>query len=295
MGRCITTRQCYFGLYASEVKITKADCHKFCKFVKTKLEASAHLHRAVVCHIKRQRMKKIIGFLSVFIFVSCQNNSTLEPTKFKTIMIKSFEEVETLPDIATFYISLNCLDKSVKTSKQCLVNKSNELNNKLLSFDIKSEDILTTSVNLNKSYTWRNNTRVFEGYNSSTMIYITVRDINKLDEIYTELLENRNLDLGGLSYSHSKLDSLKNEAYVAALIKSGVLADKLLVELPENKKEILKIGNVEISASAPEENESRYEVEYALEEKFISKNRSIAINKGRVIVNATLFVEYQIK
>lgn len=240
-------------------------------------------------------MKKIIGILSVLILASCHNNSTQEQAKFKIIMIKSFGEIETLPDIATFNISLNCLDKSIKASKKCLVDKSNELNSKLLSFGINQDDILTTSVDMNKSYRWSKNTRVFEGYKSSTRMFITIRDINNLDEIYTELLENRNLDLGGLSYSHSKLDSLKNEAYVDALRKSGVLADKLLIELPESKKEVLKIGNVEISASTPKKFESKYVAEYEMDVSFVSKNKSIAISKGTVIVNATLFVEYQIK
>jgi uncharacterized protein YggE len=241
-------------------------------------------------------MKKILGLLIAVMLVSCQSDPTLTPAKFKTIMIKSFGEVETLPDVATFHINLNCLQKSVKASKQCLVEKSNELNSKLLSLGIKQDDILTTSVNMNKSYTWRNNSQVFEGYNSSTTIHITLQEIDKLDQIYTELLENRNLDLGGLTYAHSKIDSLKNEAYVDALKKANTLADKFLVELPASKKEILKIGNIEISASLPESNQSREVDGYAVAEAAVAtQNRSIAISKGTVLVTATLFVEYQIK
>jgi uncharacterized protein YggE len=209
-------------------------------------------------------------------------------------MIKSYGEVETLPNIATFHIDLNCLDKSIKTSKKCLVEKSNELHDKLQTFGIAKDDILTTSVDMNKSYTWRNNSSVFEGYRSSTTVFISVRNIDKLDEIYTELLENRNLDLGGLSYSHSEIDSLKNEAYVNALKKSGILSEKLLEQIPETKKEILKIGNIEITASLPESNESKYEAENEMP-VVVSKNKSVAISKGTVKVTATLFVEYQIK
>jgi uncharacterized protein len=239
-------------------------------------------------------MKNILVLLVGLLLLSCQNDSPLAPAKFKTIMVKSVGEVETLPDIATFHINLNCLQKSVKASKQCLVDKSNELNSKLLSFGIKQDDILTTSVNMNKSYTWKNNSQVFEGYNSSTTIHVTLRDIYKLDQIYTELLENRNLDLSGLAYSHSKLDSLKNEAYTDALKKANVLADKLLAELPASEKEILKIGNVELSASMPEAKQSREMDGYAVAEVG-AQNRSIAISKGTVLIHATLFVEYQIK
>lgn len=239
-------------------------------------------------------MKNIFWVLIAVLLVSCQTDSTLAPAKFKTIMIKSVGEAEMLPDMATFYINLNCLQKSVKGSKQCLVEKSNELNGKLLSFGIKQDDILTTSVNMNKSYTWRNNTQVFEGYNSSTTIHVKLRDISKLDQIYTELLENRNLELSGLTYAHSKIDSLKNEAYVDALKKANALADKLLKELPASEKEILKIGNVEISASMPEANQSGVADGYAVAE-VAAQNRAVNISKGTVLVNATLFVEYQIK
>ena len=240
-------------------------------------------------------MKQLIGICSLLLLVSCQNNGSVEHSKFKTIMIKSVGEVETLPDMATFHIDLNCLDKSIKTSKKCLVDKSNELHDKLLSFGISKDDILTTSVDMNKSYTWRSNSRVFEGYRSSTTIFITVRDIEKLDEIYTELLENRNLDLGGLNYTHSRIDSLKNEAYVNALEKSGILTDRLLEKLPESKKEILKIGNIEISTSLPETKESKFGEEYEMVVAEDSKNKSIVISKGTVRVTATLYVEYQVK
>ncbi len=240
-------------------------------------------------------MRKLIGIICLLTLISCQNNETIEHLKFKTITIKSHGEVETLPDMATFHINLNCLDKSIKDSKNCLVDKSNELNNKLQSFGISKDDILTTSVNMNKSYTWRNNSSVFEGYRSSTTVFVTIRAIEKLDEIYTELLENRNLDLNGLNYSHTKLDSLKNEAYVYALEKSGVLADRLLEKIEESKKEILKIGNIEISASMPQNTESKNEVQLEMEEDMVSENKSISISKGTVRVNATLFVEYQIE
>ncbi|MGX1023874.1 SIMPL domain-containing protein [Psychroflexus sp. MBR-150] len=236
-------------------------------------------------------MKQLFGVFSLLILVSCQNNPSVEPSKFKTITLKSYGEVETLPNMATFNISLNCLDKSIKSSKKCLVDKSNELQNKLLTFKIDKDDILTTSVNMSKSYTWINNSRVFEGFRGSTTVFVTIRNIDELDDIYTELLENRNLDLGGLSYSHTKIDSLKNEAYLNAFEKSEKLSDRLMQQIPESKKEILKIGNIEINASMPQDTKPQYE----MNDKLASNNTSIAINKGTIKITATLYVEYQIK
>ena len=231
----------------------------------------------------------------MILFVSCHkqvdNNS-----KFKTIMIKSFGNVETLPDVATFYISLSCMDKSVTESKKCLINKTNELTSKLTSFKIPGKDILTTSINMNKSYTWKNNSRVFEGYKSNTTVHITLRNIELLDDIYTDLIENKNITINGLQYNSSKIDSLQNEAYINALKSSEILADKLLENLPENRKEVLKIGNVQISSSSPNSLGINENHNLSKSYEYKSKpNKTISINNGTIKTNAILFVEYQIR
>src|SRR5688572_4693613 len=193
-------------------------------------------------------MYKLPLFVALLALASCQSDGTRLDSKHKTLMIKAAGEIETVPDMATFRIQLSCLKSTIGASKQCLVDKSNALNKKLLGFNIDPKDILTTAVDLQKSYEWRRNSQVFTGYNSATTLIVTVRNLDNLDRIYTELIENQNLEIGNLAYSHSKLDSLKNEAYMKALRNSNVLADRLLTELPEKKKEILKIGNIAISA-----------------------------------------------
>ncbi|MBK0403818.1 SIMPL domain-containing protein [Adhaeribacter sp. BT258] len=245
-------------------------------------------------------MYKIPVFVALLALASCQANEGRIDSRHKTIMIKAAGEVETVPDMATFRIHLSCLKPTIGASKQCLVDKSNALHKKLLNFNLYPKDILTTSVDLQKGYEWRNNSRVFTGYNSATTLIVTVKNLDNLDRIYTELIENQNLEIGNLVYSHSKLDSLKNEAYLKALRNSKVLADRLLTELPEKKKEILKIGNVAISASLPEPRDAAQQ-DYAVYEQAATvgvaaqANRSISVSRGTVLVNADLFVEYLIK
>jgi uncharacterized protein YggE len=213
-------------------------------------------------------------------------------TPLKTIVLRSAGEVETLPDMATFRINLSCLKASVKAAKNCLVEQSNTLSDQLLASGIEKDDILTTSVTLNKSYTWQNNSRVFEGYKSATSLQVKVRDLDALDEVYTELLETRNLDLSGLSYDHSQMDSLRNQAYINALKKAHALADTLLSELPESGKEILKISNVHIASSSPYRQRSAQTMMMADSK---AAEQSVAIHTGTIKVTATLYVEYRIR
>jgi len=241
-------------------------------------------------------MKHLILTLTILSLLGCQRNPDRQAAKFKTIMIKSEGEVGTAPDIASFYVNLECLNLSIEASKNCLVEKSNELMAELRSHGIAEDDIVSTSLNMRKSYTWRNSSNVFQGYESSSQVFVTLRDLGKIEGIYTKLLANPNLDLGGLNYSHSQMDSLKNEAYVNALVKAGKLSDKILNKLPEKEKEILKIGNVQISSSQSEaKGEFLMNARNSLDEVRKVPNSSVAISKGTIRVSANLFVEYQIK
>ncbi len=86
---------------------------------------------------------------------------------------------------------------------------------------------------------------------------------------------------------------MKNDAYVNALKKADVLADKLLSELPEKNKEILKIGNVQITSSVPSPQQKMANTGMMLEAA--SDGGSVAISKGTIKIEATLYVEYQIR
>ena len=249
------------------------------------------------CYMKHLPIAMVL--LSVA-FTACQQGAPLERAKFKTIMIKSQGEVEAQPDMATFMVNLNCLNPQISKSKECLIEKSNSLKERIMSFAVPEEDIVTNTVNMHKSYTWQRNSRVFEGYRSTTNLIVSVKNLEKLDLLYTELLGDKDLELGGLSYDHSQFDSLKNEAYFSALKKGNVLAKKLVKELPEDELEILKIGNVEITASLPQagaydEMDAMVEQEMAMPAVVSNQSRkTVAINKGLIQVQATLFIEYQI-
>lgn len=242
-------------------------------------------------------MKKIILLLILILIVGCVANPVQQQSKFKTIMVKTVGEVETLPNMASFTINLTCIKKTVKQSKECLVDKANALQKQLLDFGIAKDDLLTTAINMHKSYTWSNNSRIFQGYRSNTTLQVKVRDMDKLETIYTSLLETENLNLSGLNYNHSDIDGLKNQAYVNALKKANVLADALLVELDESNKEILKVGNVQITASLPNNQPPRTAVVEEAEmirDEMSVQNKSIPINNGTIRITATLYVEYQI-
>ena len=231
--------------------------------------------------------------VSLFALMACEKQNP-EIAPYKTLMVKASGQDEFVPDMARFQVMLECLKNSPAYSKECLVEKSNELEAKLKDFGIAAEDILTTNVNLEKQYTWRSNSRVFEGYKATSTIIVTVRNLDAMDKIYTDLLDDQNTNLYGLSYEHSKIDSLKNEVYLKALENANSLADKLISKLPEEKLEILQIGNVELTRSSQQFKLSGRSSNVMDAVEVQEESASISFNRGTIPVRVNIFVEYRI-
>jgi uncharacterized protein YggE len=209
---------------------------------------------------------------------------------YKTILLKSSGIVEVAPDEASLSLNLSCVDKNIEQAKSCLLNISSRLNEDLINFKIRKEDILTTNVNLNKDYVWINNSNIFNGYLASTTTRVKIRDLTILDEVYTKLLSNENLTIGSLIYNHSRLDSINEVAYLIALENANKLADKILSRLPEKNKAITQISNFEISRSkiSPEPGLMKNE-EFAVQDQ-----SQLTVNIGNMIAEKVLFVEFKI-
>ena len=230
-------------------------------------------------------MKRISIILSVILLTSCN------PEKdYKTILLKASGIVEVAPDEASLSLNLSCVDKNIEQAKTCLLSISSRLNEDLINFGIKKEDILTTNVNLNKDYVWINNSNIFNGYLASTTTRVKIRDLTILDEVYTKLLSNEKLTIGSLTYNHSRLDSINEVAYLIALENANKLADKILSRLPEKNKAITQISNFEITRSEinPEPTLRK------LEEFEVQDQSQLTVNIGNMIAEKHLYVEFKI-
>ena len=204
--------------------------------------------------------------------------------------MKTSGVVEVAPDEASISLNLSCVDKNVEQAKTCLLNISSGLNEDLINFKIRKEDILTTNVSLNKDYAWINNSNIFNGYLASTTTTVKIRDLTILDDVYTKLLSNENLAIGSLTYNHSKLDSISEVAYLKALENANKLADKILSRLPEKKKAITQISNFEISKSEINPGSGLRNFEKSV----VQDQVQLTVNIGNMIVEKALYVEFKI-
>ena len=230
-------------------------------------------------------MNRLILILIVISLIGCDTKDN-----FKTIILKTSGYVEIKPDEANILIQLSCVDKNIMTAKDCLIEKSDKLNTSLTKYGIQEQDILTTRVDLNKDFIWRNNSNIFNGYKASTSMNVKVRDLKILEDLYPELFSNQQLTIGGLTYQHSKIDSLNEIAYLRALENANKLADKIISTLPEKNKMITQISNIEISKS-----DNNYKAEFKrLEANYELDKSKMTINVGNMIAEQQLYVEFKI-
>ncbi len=234
--------------------------------------------------LKHIIMKKAILFLVIISLIGCSSKEN-----FKTILLKTSGYVEIEPDKASIQIQIYCIDRNIMRAKDCLIERSNNLTESLKKHGIPEKDILTTRVDLNKDFIWRNNSNIFNGYKASTTTNVKIRDLKVLEVLYPELLNNPQLTVGGLSYQHSKIDSLNQIAYLRALENANKLADKILSKLPEKNKMITQISNIEISKS-----DNTYKrFNYKEEEIEIDKSKMV-INVGNMVAVKEIYVEFKI-
>ncbi len=232
-------------------------------------------------------MRIILLAISMIVLSGCYQDTNL-----KTIVLKANGSVQVKPDEASASISIKCINKNIDIANDCLAKESASLKSILVGLGIEGKDILTTQVNLNKTFVWRNNSNVFDGYNASTAVNVTVRDLGIISKFYTELLTHEKFTISSLNYHHSDYESLKKQAYLKALDNSNDLATDILAKLPETSKEVMQISNVEIKASSGPSFE-RKSLQFS-EISSDSSNTGISVTVGNMIIEQTLFVEYRI-
>jgi len=232
-------------------------------------------------------MRIMLLTISMIVLSGCYQESSV-----KTITLKANGSVQVRPDEASASINIQCVNKNIVMANSCLVKESASLKTILVGLGIEEKDILTTQVNLNKSFVWRNNSNVFNGYNASTAVNVVVRDLAVISSFYTELLTHEKFTISSLNYHHSDYEILKKQAYLNALDNSNDLAKDILIKLPEVSKEIIQVSNVEIKPSNRPSSE-RKSLQFS-KASSDSSNAGLNVTVGNMIIEQTLFVEYRI-
>lgn len=229
-----------------------------------------------------------------FVPVACRPPAAT-PYLGTLVRVQASGEVEVPPDEASITIRLTGLRPNARAAKAYLIEQGNALRDTLIEFGVRPSDIQTLHVDLERSYAWRNNAQVFQGYRASTSMQVLISDLSRLDEIYDQFLDRRELDTYGPAYGHSAIDSLRGVAYLRALDRADVLGESLRGRLSAKRMTVRAISNV-----APTSDLQPYDA-YAMEAapRAVAVEQTAAprfeVSTGQIKVRADLYVDYELR
>ena len=184
-------------------------------------------------------MKKKIALISSIIFISIILTSCLSSEDMnnnqKVISVSASGEVTLSPDIASFTVEVNEIEKTTSLALNAANKKMAEVLKILYSYNIADKDIATNSLNLNPQYNWEDGKRILIGQAASQSINVKLRDLDNLGKIIDEISNVSNINLYSIrfdkedktqSYEEARIKAVKN-----AMAKANTLASAANMEL----------------------------------------------------------------
>jgi|ERR1035437_55868 uncharacterized protein YggE len=155
-----------------------------------------------------------------------------------TITVNGKGDVTVIPDIATFNFSVTETAKNVGDAQNAATTKINAAMKALDDAGIDTKkDVKTLSYNINPNYEYQTavctagycppSKSVLTGYNVSQTIQVKVRDISKAGALFSTIgsLNVQNVD--SLSFSVDNIDTVNDNAKIAAITDAKVHAEKI--------------------------------------------------------------------
>ena len=234
-------------------------------------------------------MKKIIYIIVLLSLFGCNQSDNAKSIQ---VNIEASGEILLAPDIASIIVNISCTNKDLSKSTDCTKLSIDELFALLNKHNIKQDDYHSSRINLDKTTIWKNNSRVFNGYKSSSTINILFRNLETMSLVITKIMTMENASLYNLNYSHSAIDTFANKAYLKALDNSKTLAIEIKNKLGGKSVKASQISNIR-------ENFSTNDPVTLRETKTLSRTSAnelatIQVNPGSLKIIKDIYVQYRV-
>jgi uncharacterized protein YggE len=165
----------------------------------------------------------------------------------RTIVVSGHGTVQVTPDIANVSMGVQANAETSQEAMDTLSTKSNALVDTLTALGIAAEDIQTSGLSLWPTYS--SNGTTINGYQASTSVNVTVRDIGQVGAIVDAAagFVGNELTLSGISFSYDDPETVLQQARAAAVDNARVRAEQYADAAGVELGDIVRI--VESSAS----------------------------------------------
>ena len=163
-------------------------------------------------------MKIFAAVLTVFILASHVSANDL-----RSVTVTGESSVSVVPDIATLRVGVVETHENAQTAMELMAPKINQIIDVAKGLEIADRDIQTTGLALNIN--WEERRR--NGFVASSTIALTIRDLEKLPEVLSALVDAGLNELSGPVFSYSKALEAENQAMTMAVENAKEKAEQL--------------------------------------------------------------------
>ncbi|MGE5518555.1 MAG: SIMPL domain-containing protein [Candidatus Dadabacteria bacterium] len=176
-----------------------------------------------------------MGRIPVLILLCVTVISCTTSEKTNKIRVAGEGKIRVMPDQVNLTIDISFTNSRMVDAVRQTQATVDSVMNILQKFGKKQQDIKTSSISANKSYTYVGNTQKFVGYQATQSIDFLLHDISQFTELTGRLLETKITSISQIQFGHSRADSLFREAdllaYDDALKSATKLANRANVKL----------------------------------------------------------------
>jgi len=173
------------------------------------------------------------GVFSFFFLAPASTRADICPEK-RLISVTGDAELKVFPDEVILHFGVETFDKDITVAKEKNDSIVTETLSKLKNFDIESKYIQTSQMNIQPRYDDYYQKENFLGYLVRKTMVITLKDINKFEEILSEVLKTGVNYIHNIQFQTTKLREYKDQARSLAIKAAKEKAMALAKELGQN-------------------------------------------------------------
>lgn len=236
-------------------------------------------------------MKKFFIFLTVLFAVSfsLQAQNTTPPP---SITVTGEAEIHVAPDEAVFELKAETMDKDLLRAKTLNDEKTRKVLALAKTFQLDPQTVQSgyISVRPEHDYSEKAEKRLFVGYVVSRDITITLRDLTRFEDLFTEVVKAGITKIEDIQLQSSKAIEYRRKAKLMAIKAAQEKASQLVAELGQT------IGKaIDVQENPP----SNYTPGYAANANTTIQVRAAEIPSnfapGQITIKASVQVKFELK
>jgi uncharacterized protein YggE len=140
-----------------------------------------------------------------------------DPPGVRLITVTGEAEVKVAPDEVVFDITVQSLNKDLKTAKNQTDDRLKKVMDLTRKYKVQAKDVQTDYIKLEPRYRGNDESRLFLGYSVRKDLVFTLRDVTQAEEVLSELLESGISRINSVTFQTSEMRRYRDQARAMAI------------------------------------------------------------------------------